>query len=78
MRKTTNEKIKSLSDNLLRLRVIVTLQKQKLKKQELTVQSYLAERDVELYDNFVSDVELEFNMYKYLLQHTAPVENIDK
>lgn len=69
MAKTTKQKINKLSNNLLRIRTIIILQKRKLQQKEDSIQKYLAERDVEIYDKYISDIELEFNMCKYILNH---------
>ncbi len=69
--KITEAKIKNISNNLLRLRTVLILQKRKLAKKEDSVQKYLAQREFFVYDEFVSGMELEFNLYKYLLQNTA-------
>ena len=63
-------KIKNISNNLLRLRTILILQKRKLARKEDSVQKYFAQVDFILYDDFISSLELEFSMYKYLSQNT--------
>jgi hypothetical protein len=70
LQKVTTKKIKKISGQLLRLRTILILQKRKLNKREESVQKYMAEKEFILYDEFVSGMELEFKMCKYLLQHT--------
>jgi hypothetical protein len=64
-----NAKIKNLSDKLLRMRALLIVQKQKLKYIDASVQKYFVERELASYDNFVNEIELEFNMCKYLLKH---------
>ncbi len=64
-------KIRKISNTLLRLRTVLILQKRKLSKKENSVQRFLAEQEFVLYDDFVSGMELEFNLYKYLLQNTV-------
>ena len=64
-------KIRKISNTLLRLRTVLILQKRKLSKKENSVQRLLAEQEFVLYDDFVSGMELEFNLYKYLLQNTV-------
>lgn len=62
-------KIKKLSDKLLRLRVSIILQKRKIEKKEDSVQKYFDQCEVETYDGFLSSLEMEFNLYKYLYQN---------
>jgi hypothetical protein len=64
-----NAKIKNLSDKLLRMRALLIVQKQKLKYIDASVQKYFVERELASYDNFVNEIELKFNMCKYLLKH---------
>lgn len=64
-------KIKKISNTLLRLRTVLILQKRKVSKKEDSVEKFLDEQEVTLYDDFVSGMELEFNLYKYLLQNTS-------
>lgn len=67
--KIGTKKIKSLSDSLLRLRVSLILQKRKIEKKEESVQKYFDQCEVETYDGFLSSLEMEFNLYKYLYQN---------
>lgn len=66
---SNHQKILKLSNNLLRIRTLLILQKRKLENKEDSVQKYLEQRNVDDYEKYISGIELEFNMCKYILSH---------
>lgn len=73
--KVTAEKIINISNNLLRMRTSLILQRHRLNKKEDTIQKYFIEQEVDLCDDFISDLEMEFGMCKYLLKNTTKTQD---
>jgi hypothetical protein len=69
-----SRKIIKLSDSILLARTMLILYKHKINKSEYSVQKYLAEREFEIVDKFISGIELEFGMYKYIISHVKDID----
>lgn len=65
-RLVTKNKVRKISDNLLHYRTLLILHKHLTEQKEDSVQKYLAEQEFKACDEFISNLEMEYRMYKYI------------